>query len=253
MQESHPPRKKLNKPPTSSIRSQVAKDIKKSGEPWERIQDYTSHTKKIYSKLESMFGEVETPLYYTKDYELSIAVILSAQCTDERVNQVTPALFEAFPSLESIANAPLKEIEHYIFSTGFYHNKAKSIKGFANMLLHEYKGVLPKTLDEMTKFPGFGRKTANVVLSEVYGIVEGFVVDTHVKRLTYRLGLTQYKDPIRIEKEIMEKVPKKFWNNLSLYLIFHGRQTCDSRKPNCARCELVNICPSKNVYLSDSK
>lgn len=213
--------------------------------PWKQISDYPNHIQKIYKILEEEFGSVETPLHYKKDYELAIAVILSAQCTDERVNQVTPDLFRAFPSLESFAEASLSEIEKYIFSTGFYRNKAKSIHGFANMLIHEFGSQLPKTLDEMTRLPGFGRKTANVVLSEVHGIVEGFVVDTHVRRLTGRLGLTQYKDPIRIEREIMEKVPREYWNNLSLYLIFHGRKTCDSRKPRCGDCSLSHLCPSR--------
>lgn len=218
------------------------------GEPWERIKDYKSHTQSIYKILTKEFGKVETPLTYNNDYELCIAVILSAQCTDERVNQVTPALFSAFPSLESFANARPIDIEPYIFSTGFYHNKAKSIVGFAKMLYHEFHSILPKTLDEMTKLPGFGRKTANVVLSEVYGIVEGFVVDTHVRRITYLLGLTQFKDPIRIEKEIMEKVPKRYWDALSLYLIFHGRKTCIANRPKCDECKLSKLCPSKLTF-----
>lgn len=212
--------------------------------PWELVKDYQSHTKSIYKILTKEFGKVETPLTYTKDYELCIAVILSAQCTDERVNQVTPALFEAFTSLDSFANAEPKDIEPFIFSTGFYHNKAKSIVGFAKMLYGEFQSKLPKTLEEMTKLPGFGRKTANVVLSEVHGIVEGFVVDTHVRRITYLLGLTKFKDPIRIEKEIMQKVPKKYWDALSLYLIFHGRKTCIANRPKCTECKLSKLCPS---------
>jgi endonuclease-3 len=232
------PHKKLpkQKPTASSPRSSL--------EPWEEISDYSSHLEQIYTFLEQEFGEVATPLHFGKDYELCIAVILSAQCTDERVNQVTPALFAAFPTLESFANANPSDIEPLIFSTGFYRNKAKFIHGFAKMLKERFNSKLPKTLEEITGLPGFGRKTANVVLSELYGIVEGFVVDTHVMRLTYILGITKFKDPIRIEREVLEKVPKKYWKNLSLYLIFHGRKTCKARKPNCSSCGLVSICPS---------
>ncbi|WP_442915902.1 endonuclease III [Leptospira sp. GIMC2001] len=213
-------------------------------EPWEQISNYPSHIKKIYEFLSKEFGSVSTPLTYSKDYELAIAVILSAQCTDERVNQVTPALFEAFPTLQSFASAKPKDIEPYVFSTGFYRNKAKSIQGFAQMLIEKFNSNLPRTMEEMLELPGFGRKTANVVLGEVHDIIEGFVVDTHVKRIAYKLGLTKYKDPIRIEREILEKVPKKYWNHLSLYLIFHGRKTCIARRPLCDGCGLRKICPS---------
>ncbi len=216
-------------------------------QPWETIRHYSRHIQKIYKILSEEFGKVKTPLSYHKEYELGIAVILSAQCTDERVNQVTPALFQAFPTLESFAKADLKELETYIFSTGFYRNKARSIQGYAKVLLERFGGRLPKTLEELTQLPGFGRKTANVVLSAVHGIAEGFVVDTHVKRIAYRLGLTRYKDPIRIEREIMEKVPQPYWDQLSLYLIFHGRKTCYAKKPNCSECRLRTLCPSSSV------
>lgn len=212
--------------------------------PWEKVKCRIHHIQQIFVRLEQEFGKVETPLHYSKDYELGIAVILSAQCTDERVNQVTPKLFQAFPTLRSFAEATPEEIEPYIFSTGFYRNKARSISGYARQLLEVYDGIHPKTLDELTQLPGFGRKTANVVLNVLYDISEGFVVDTHVKRLTYRLGLTRYKDPIRIEKEILDTVPRKYWNPLSLYLIFHGRKTCNARKPLCGDCKLSDICPS---------
>ncbi len=214
-------------------------------EPWQKIFQYNLHIKTIYHKLKLEFGKVETPLHFNKEYELCIAVILSAQCTDERVNQISPALFSAFPSLESFVSANPKEIEPYIFSTGFYHNKAKSISGFARMLYLKFGGILPRTLEEMTQLPGFGRKTANVVLSEVYGIVEGIVVDTHVKRISYLLGLTKYKDPIRIEKDLMEKIPQKYWKALPLYFVFHGRKTCIARKPKCYQCKLSELCPSR--------
>nr|MCU0825726.1 endonuclease III [Leptospira sp.] len=164
---------------------------------------------KIYKLLQSEFGEVETPLHFKQPHELAIAVILSAQCTDERVNLVTPELFKTFPDLESFANAKLKDIETKIFSTGFYKNKAKSIQGFAKMVLNEFGGTIPKSMEEAIRLPGFGRKTANVVLAELYGSSDGFVVDTHVKRLTKRLGFTKSTDPIQIEKDMLKITPKE--------------------------------------------
>ncbi|TGK35189.1 endonuclease III [Leptospira gomenensis] len=206
---------------------------------------------RIFSLLRKEFGKVETPLHYQKDYELSIAVILSAQCTDERVNQVTPGLFKSFPSLESFAEAELPEIEKLIFSTGFYHNKAKSIRGFARTLLNEFGGKLPRTIAELTQLPGFGRKTANVVLSEVHGIVEGIVVDTHVNRLSKVLGLTKSNDPVQVEKDLMNLLPKKYWRDISLYLIFLGRKCCKAHRTFCEDCVLKIECPSSLVLKGD--
>ncbi|GBF49811.1 endonuclease III-like protein [Leptospira ryugenii] len=198
----------------------------------------------IYRKLEEQFGEVETPLHFTQDHELAIAVILSAQCTDERVNQVTPKLFQTFPNLEDFAKAKTKDIEALIFSTGFYHNKAKHIKNFAKMLIEEFGGKIPNRLEDAIKLPGFGRKTANVVLNELYGVNEGFVVDTHVKRLTNRLGLTKNTDPVKIEKDIMKLLPPNLYRNFSLYLIFLGRKNCQARRTECSTCVLAELCPS---------
>ncbi len=198
----------------------------------------------IYDLLYAKFGEVKTPLTFKQPHELAIAVILSAQCTDERVNQVTPLLFQELRTLEDFANAKLSKIESLIFSTGFYHNKAKNIQGFAKMVLSDYGGKIPSQLDEAIKLPGFGRKTANVVLNELYGVNEGFVVDTHVKRLTKRLGLTKQVHPEKIEKEIMELVPPKYYRNLSLFLIFLGRSNCQARRTECSTCVLGKVCPS---------
>ncbi|MDV6235037.1 endonuclease III [Leptospira ellisii] len=206
---------------------------------------------RIFSLLRKEFGKVETPLHYQKDYELSIAVILSAQCTDERVNQVTPELFKTFPSLESFAEAELPEIEKLIFSTGFYHNKAKSIRGFARTLLYEFGGTLPRSVAELTRLPGFGRKTANVVLSEVYGIVEGIVVDTHVNRISKVLGLTESDDPVKVEKDLMNLLPEKYWRDISLYLIFLGRKCCKAHRTFCEECVLKKECPSSLVLKGD--
>ena len=175
-----------------------------------------------------------------------MAVILSAQCTDERVNQVTPNLFQQLPTLQSFIDAPFATVEKLVFSTGFYKNKAKSLKGFALMLNEQYGGVLPRTISELTRLPGIGRKTANVLLSEVYGIAEGFVVDTHVKRLSGRLGLTKHKDPVKIEKDLMAAVRQKYWNDLSLFFIFLGRANCKAHKTDCPGCVLADICPYPN-------
>ncbi|TGK24836.1 endonuclease III [Leptospira yasudae] len=202
---------------------------------------------RIFSLLRKEFGEVATPLHFQKDYELAIAVILSAQCTDERVNQITPALFKAFPSLESFANADLKEIETLIFSTGFYRNKAKSIQGFAKKLLNDFGGKIPKTIAELITLPGFGRKTANVVLSEVHGRVEGIVVDTHVNRISKVLGLTTKTDPVQVEKDLMALLPEKYWRDISLYLIFLGRKSCKAHRRFCEDCILKKDCPSSSV------
>lgn len=199
---------------------------------------------KIYKLLQSEFGEVETPLHFKQPHELAIAVILSAQCTDERVNLVTPELFKSFPDLESFANAKLKDIETKIFSTGFYKNKAKSIQGFAKMVLNEFGGTIPKSMEEAIRLPGFGRKTANVVLAELYGSSDGFVVDTHVKRLTKRLGFTKSTDPIQIEKDMLKITPKEWCRNLSLYLIFLGRKNCTARRTDCPTCPIRKHCPS---------
>mgnify|MGYP003596309447 CR=1 FL=1 len=204
-------------------------------------------TAEVNKRLKKYFGPVSCPLHYTKDYELCIAVILSAQCTDERVNTVTPTLFKRFTSLEEFANAKLPEIEELIFSTGFYKNKAKSIKGFATLLLEKHAGKLPKTIAELTKLPGVGRKTANVILNEIHKISEGIVVDTHVKRISNVLKLTKSENPEIIEKDLMKKIDPKYWMDFSLYLIFLGRKFCKAHKTECEGCPLNDICPSSLV------
>lgn len=208
-----------------------------------------SYTGQIFSLLKKEFGQVSTPLKYSKPYELCIAVILSAQCTDERVNSITPKLFERFSSLESFAYADPYELESYIYSTGFYKNKTKSIIGFAKKLLEDYKGFLPKTLHELTQFPGVGRKTANVILNEIYGISEGIVVDTHVSRISRVLKLSNGKNPEKIEKDLMEKFSHEQWKDISLYFIFLGRKYCTAYKRDCVHCPLKRICPSANLKL----
>lgn len=198
----------------------------------------------VYELLREEFGEVSCPLHFSKPYELAIAVILSAQCTDERVNQVTPSLFRRYTTLEEFSNASPEELESLIYSTGFYKNKAKSIKNFAGKLISDFNSNLPSTIDELITLPGIGRKTANVILNEIFKISEGIVVDTHVKRISRLLGFTREVDPVKIEQDLMKVIPGIYWLHISLYLIFLGRKYCIANRPNCMDCILREICPS---------
>jgi endonuclease-3 len=179
-----------------------------------------------------------------------MATILSAQCTDRQVNAATPQLFAKLQSPEDFAKAPIKQIETLIRSTGFYHNKAKNLKNCAKTLIDLYNGEVPNTLEELVKLPGVGRKTANVVLGSVFKI-PGMVVDTHVSRISQRLGLTASKDPVKIEFDLMNVIPKKEWNDFSLWLIYFGRAVCNARKPDCPNCFLGHLCeyPDKTKAL----
>lgn len=197
--------------------------------------------KKILQILDELYPQTRTQLNHRSPFELLIATILSAQCTDRQVNQVTPKLFERFPTPESLANARIPEIEKLIRSTGFFHNKAKNIKACANALLEIHQGKVPHTLEELTALPGVGRKTANVVLNADFGI-PGVVVDTHVKRISFLLGLTDKKDPEKIEYDLMEVLPRETWIDFSLQLIYHGRSICKARKPDCPECPLRPYC-----------
>lgn len=179
----------------------------------------------------------------SRPWTLLFAVILSAQCTDKRVNMVTPILFKKFPDLESYAIRPIEEIEYIIKSTGFYHSKAKSLKSSAEKLLLDFNGSLPSTMEELIQLLGVGRKTANVVLWNVFGQNVGFVVDTHVGRIARRTGLTKSKDPIKIEKDLMKKLPQESWGELSHMLVQFGRDTCVARKPRCGQCFFKDVCP----------
>jgi endonuclease III len=176
-----------------------------------------------------------------------VATILSAQCTDERVNRVTPELFARFPDAAAFANAEVTEIETLIYSTGFYRNKAKNIQGACQKIVSEFGGEVPKQMEKLLSLPGVARKTANVVLAHGYGIIQGVTVDTHVKRLSNRLGLTQNSDPIKIERDLMKLLPQPEWENFSISLIYHGRAVCSARKPNCGECSIAHLCPSCNI------
>jgi len=201
-----------------------------------------TRTDKIRKILRTIYSDVKTPLIHQTPFELLVATILSAQCTDKQVNQVTPVLFKRLNTPADFAAAPLKSIETLIRPTGFFHNKAKNIKNCSRALLDQHNGLVPQTLEELVKLPGVGRKTANVVLGAVFGI-SGVVVDTHVARISGRLGLTENKDPVKIEFDLMEIVPKRVWNDFSLQLIFFGRETCMARKPKCPTCPLDKLCP----------
>lgn len=179
--------------------------------------------------------------------ELLVATILSAQCTDERVNKVTPVLFERYPDAQALASADREELEEIVRSTGFYRNKAKNVQEASRRIVAEYDGQVPGNMADLLTLPGVARKTANVVLGTAYHIADGVVVDTHVKRLSQRLALTTHDDPEKIERDLMAITPQDEWIDLAHLLIFHGRRVCDARKPNCAGCVIRHLCPSARV------
>ena len=169
--------------------------------------------------------------------------MLAAQCTDARVNKVTPALFAQFPDAEAMAAAEVTELEELVRSTGFYRNKAKNIQAAAHKIMHDFGGEVPGSMAELTTLPGVARKTANVVLAHAFGIHEGVTVDTHVKRISGRMGLTKHTEPVKIEQDLMKLLPREDWENWSIRLVYHGRAVCMARSPNCMRCDLLDICP----------
>ncbi len=201
----------------------------------------------IRKRLLKEYPSDQTALTYADPFQLLVAVILSAQCTDARVNIVTPQLFARFATPKDFASADIKELEGLIHSTGFYHNKAKNIINCAKALLELHGGIVPQSMEELYQLPGVGRKTANVILGEAFGKNEGIVVDTHVARLSQRMGLTAKTDAVKIERELMPLVPQKQWYHFSHALIFHGRKICAARKPLCADCSVRTYCPSSTV------
>ena len=198
----------------------------------------------ILIRLKRLYPDATCSLNYSTPVQLLVATILSAQCTDERVNKVTPALFSRFPDAASLAIADLVELESLVRSTGFYRNKAKNIQAACRMIVTEFDSVVPNQMEQLLKLPGVARKTANVVLAHAYGINAGVTVDTHVMRLCQRLGLTEHSDPIRIEKDLMRLLPQQDWENWSIRLIYHGRAICKARSPVCVACELADLCPA---------
>ncbi len=203
-----------------------------------------AHAAEIQRRLAAEYPDAHCELTYRNPFELAVATILSAQCTDKRVNAVTPDLFARWPDAEALAAAPLEEIESVIRSTGFFRNKARSLQGLARQLVAEHGGEVPRTMEALTVLPGIGRKTANVVLGNAFGINDGIVVDTHVARLARRFGLTRATAPVPIERALLPLFPRESWTQLSHLMIWHGRRTCDARKPRCTQCVLADICPS---------
>ena len=198
----------------------------------------------VFRRLREEYPDAKCSLTYRTPWELLVATILSAQCTDDRVNMVTPGLFERFPTPEAFAGATQAEVEEAIRSTGFFRNKARSLIGAARCVLHDHGGEVPRTMDQLKRVPGAGRKTANVVLGNAYGIAEGIAVDTHASRLSLRLGLTDTVEPVKAERELMAIVPRRMWTDWTHLLIAHGRAVCTSRTPHCDRCVLLDLCPT---------
>ncbi|MEH2463632.1 endonuclease III [Nostoc sp.] len=200
----------------------------------------------ILARLKRLYPDATCSLNYSTPVQLLVATILSAQCTDERVNKVTPVLFSKFPDAASLAIADLVELETLVRSTGFYRNKAKNIQAACRMIVTEFNSVVPNQMEQLLKLPGVARKTANVVLAYAYGINAGVTVDTHVMRLCERLGLTEAKDPVRIEQDLIGLLPQSDWENWSIRLVYHGRAICKARSPACIACELADLCPAAN-------
>jgi endonuclease III len=206
-----------------------------------------ARVRSILDALEDLYPEVECELVHENAFQLVCATILSAQCTDERVNKVTPDLFRRFPTPEAMARAPLPTLEKMIRSTGFYKQKAKSLKGTATGLIERFGGQVPKTIAELTTLPGVARKTANVVLGTSFGLAEGVVVDTHIQRLSMRLALTRSNDAKGIEQDLMQVLPRDSWIRAGHQIIWHGRRVCFARKPNCGGCTVAPFCPSAGL------
>ncbi len=202
----------------------------------------------IINRLHSMHPDAHCELNYETPHQLLVATILSAQCTDKRVNLVTPTLFTKYPTVVDFAAADRAELEEAIHSTGFFRQKASFIQESAQMIVHQFGGIVPQEMNQLLKLKGVARKTANVVLGEIYNIADGITVDTHVKRIAHKLGLVSTnKNPVKVERELMAIVPRDQWILISHLLVFHGRRICSARSPNCANCLLNDICPAAEV------
>ncbi|MDX1645113.1 MAG: endonuclease III [Thermoanaerobaculia bacterium] len=213
----------------------------------ESKRERRERTAEILTRLGEEYPDSDCALEHRDAFELLVATILSAQCTDERVNQVTPALFDRFPTAADLAGAALGELEELIRSTGFYRNKARALKGLGQALEKDHDGEVPRTMEELIQLPGVGRKTANVVLGNAFGIEAGIVVDTHVGRLSRRLGLTAEKNAVEVEDDLVELVPEGVWTLWAHLLIDHGRAVCRARQPQCPECVLADLCPSAEI------
>ena len=232
-------------PPGTAANATLTRKSKRAGKVARRAAPEAGA---LYDQLLALYPDAHCELDFATPFQLLVATILSAQCTDKRVNMVTPVLFSRYPTVESLARAKQEDVEEIIKSTGFFRNKAKSIIAMAEALIHRHGGVVPSTLAELVTLPGVGRKTANVILGNAFDVNEGVVVDTHVGRLASRLGLTRETDPVKVEQELMQLFPQDRWTMLAHLLIFHGRRVCDAKKPRCGECALAAICPSAGVF-----
>lgn len=223
---------------------------KRSRAATERPDEQKFRARKILQLLRKEFPQPATALRHENPFQLLIATILSAQCTDQRVNMVTPGLFQKYPDAAAFAEVAQEDLEPEIRSTGFYRNKAKSIIACSRALVAQHHGTVPSTLEALVDLPGVGRKTANVVLGQAFGISSGIVVDTHVHRISQRLGLTAEDHPEKIERDLMEIFPKKDWIDVGSILILHGRRTCIARSPRCDSCPVQAFCPSAETFLA---
>ena len=211
------------------------------------LDERKSIARKALRRLAADYPDADCALRHDTPVQLLVATILSAQCTDARVNLITEKLFADYPTAEAIAAMPLRKLEKYVQSAGFFRNKAKNIKACCTDLVRKHGGEVPRTLDELVELAGVGRKTANVVLGTAYGIAVGVVVDTHVGRISRRLGLTEEKDPVKAERDLMLLLPKSRWVDFSHQMIYHGRQVCDARRPDCTSCSMRRFCPRVGV------
>ncbi|HXU09811.1 MAG TPA: endonuclease III [Blastocatellia bacterium] len=205
------------------------------------------HTRELYARLRTQYPDAHVELDHETPLQLLIATILSAQCTDKRVNMVTPLVFKTFPSAQSLADANPEQLEEMIKSTGFFRNKTRSLIALGKALVERHNGEVPDSMEALVKLPGVGRKTANVILGNAFNKNEGVVVDTHVGRLSLRLGLSRQTDPVKVEAELMRLIDQEDWTMLAHVLIFHGRRVCFARTPKCAICTLADICPSSTI------
>lgn len=201
---------------------------------------------KIIEELKKMYPDAKCSLDFSTPFEMGIAVMLSAQCTDERVNKITPILFEKYKKPEDYVKASLKEIEEIIKPCGFYKNKAKNLKGYAKDIVEKYNGKMPETMEELIKLPGIGRKSANVIMLEAFNNPQGIAVDTHAKRIANRMGLSKKKEPSKIEQDLIKQIPKKYFKDVNHLLVWHGRQSCNARKPKCEECRVNKYCELYN-------
>lgn len=241
MQKNPAPGKAAKKASPNPAAKRPAQRKKKRG------TELKAYALELLTRLKREYPDAHCELDFNSPLQLLIATILSAQCTDKRVNIVTPDLFRAFPDAQTLASADAQKLEDLIKSTGFFRNKTKSLLGMSAAVVERHDGVVPQTMDELVKLPGVGRKTANVVLGNAFSINDGVVVDTHVGRLSVRLGLTNQTDPVKVEQALMPLFPRDDWALLSHLLIFHGRRVCIARSPKCESCVLNDVCPSARV------